>query len=73
MPSVLEKGEEVLTRDDPRHILNGGGNKGPSSIRLIAVDDQRAATAEALKTPEGQQAMIVAMRQQLPTIKKMVK
>jgi len=73
VPSVLEKGEEVLTRDDPRHILNGGGNNGPSSIRLIAVDDQRAATAEALKTPEGQQAMIVAMRQQLPTIKKMVK
>lgn len=73
VPSVLEKGEEVLTRDDPRHILNGGGNQGPSSIRLIAVDDQRAATAEALKTPEGQQAMIVAMRQQLPTIKKMVK
>lgn len=73
VPSVLEKGEEVLTRDDPRHILNGGGNKGPNSIRLIAVDDQRAATAEALKTPEGQQAMIVAMRQQLPTIKKMVK
>lgn len=73
VPSVLEKGEEVLTRDDPRHILNGGGNQGPSSIRLIAVDDQRSATAEALKTPEGQQAMIVALRAQLPTVKKMVK
>lgn len=74
VPSVLQKGEEVLTRGDPRHILNGGkGNNSPQSIRLIAVDDQRAATAEALKTPEGQQAMIVAMRTQLPTIKKMVR
>lgn len=73
VPSVLERGEEVLTRDDPRHILNGGGKNGPAGVRLIAVDDQRAAMAEALKTPEGQQAVIVAMRGQLPTIKKMIK
>lgn len=73
VPTVLEKGEEILTRDDPRHILNGGSGKGPTSVRLIAVDDQRAALAEALKTPEGQQALIVGMRGQLPTIKKMVK
>lgn len=73
VPSVLERGEEVLTRDDPRHILNGGGNKGPTGIRLIAVDDQRSAVAEAMKTPEGQQAMIVGLRAQLPTVKKMVR
>lgn len=73
VPTVLQKGEEVLTRSDPRHILNGGKNSGPSSVRLIAVDDQRTAISEALKTPEGQQAMIVSMRAQLPTIKKMVK
>lgn len=73
VPSILQKGEEVLTRADPRHILNGGGAAGPQGIRLIAVDDQRTATAEALKTPQGQQALIVAMRAQLPTIKQMVR
>ena len=73
VPSVLQKGEEVLTRDDPRHILNGGGNKGPSSLRIIAVDDQRAALAEAMKTPEGQQALIVGLKGQIGTVKKMVR
>lgn len=73
VPSILQKGEEVLTRGDPRHVMNGGKNGGgPSSLKLIAVDDQRTAVAEALKTPEGQQAMIVSMRSQLPTLKKMI-
>ena len=30
MPAVLRKGEEVLTRNDPRHVLNGGGQGGLS-------------------------------------------
>jgi tape measure domain-containing protein len=72
VPAVLQKGEEVLTRDDPRHILNGGGSNN-GGIRLIAVDDQRAAVAESLKTPQGQQAMIVNLRAQLPTVKAMLK
>ena len=72
VPTVLQKGEEVLTRGDPRHVLNGGKGGG-GSFRIIAVDDQRAATAEALKTPQGQQAMIVNMRSNLPTIKAMLK
>ncbi|MES8781234.1 hypothetical protein U6T93_12310, partial [Cutibacterium acnes] len=28
VPAILEAGEEVLTRDDPRHRLNGGGAGG---------------------------------------------
>lgn len=29
IPAILQKGEEVLTRDDPRHILNGGRVQRP--------------------------------------------
>jgi len=33
--AVLEIGEEVLTRDDPRHVLNGGKNQGAAAARPI--------------------------------------
>jgi uncharacterized protein (TIGR02594 family) len=29
IPIIAERGEEMLTRDDPRHILNGGGQGAP--------------------------------------------
>jgi len=31
VPAILQKGEEVLTRDDPRHILN----QGPVMLRML--------------------------------------
>ena len=32
VPIIAQKGEEMLTRDDPRHMLNGGGaSEGKSS------------------------------------------
>ena len=27
-PSILQKGEEVLSKSDPRNVMNGGGNGG---------------------------------------------
>ena len=74
VPIIAQQGEEVLTRDDPRNRLNGGLNGGNSSgpVRVIAVDDQRAAISEAMKTPEGQQAFITTLRSNLPAVKKML-
>lgn len=73
VPIIAEKGEEMLTRDDPRNRLNGGLNGGDGgNTRIIAVDDQRAAVTEALKTPAGEKALITVLRSNLSTIKKMV-
>lgn len=74
VPIVAKQGEEVLTRDDPRNRLNGGltDSKDGGSTRIIAVDDQRAALAEALKTPDGEKALIVTLRKNMPTVKKML-
>jgi tape measure domain-containing protein len=33
--AILRKGEEVLTRDDPRHRANGGLGQGAQGIRII--------------------------------------
>lgn len=75
VPIVAQKGEEMLTRDDPRNRLNGGlkGGGGDAPIRVIAVDDQRAATTEALKTPAGERAVITVLRGNLTEVKKMLK
>lgn len=72
VPSILQKGEEVLSRDDPRNILNGGGaSGGPSAYRFVLVDD-RAKVAEAMTTPEGEEAVLVNIRRNAPTIKQML-
>lgn len=76
VPIIAQEGEEVLTRDDPRNRMNGGlsgGNNDSGGIRIIAVDDQRAAATEALKTPEGQKAIISVLRGNLSTVKGMMK
>jgi len=35
VPTILEKGEEVLTRNDPRHILNQSGGSQNVKVELI--------------------------------------
>lgn len=74
VPIVAQKGEEVLTRNDPRNRMNGGlGGGSDTPIRVIAVDDNRAATTEALKTPAGERAVITVLRGNLTEVKKMLK
>lgn len=72
VPIIAQQGEEVLTRKDPRNRLNGGTSDNNPNIRLIAVDDNRAAATEALKTPEGEKAMITVLRRNLSQVKNMV-
>ena len=61
VPAILQKGEEVLTRQDPRHRYIGGrsaeGSSRPREQRFIFVDDQRQ-VGNWLNTPDGETAMI---------------
>jgi tape measure domain-containing protein len=34
MAAVLQRGEEVLTRNDPRHVLNGGGKQKAPQVNV---------------------------------------
>jgi tape measure domain-containing protein len=80
--TILQRGEEVLTADSPRNVLNGGaalaqamqGGGAPQSsgVRVVVVDD-RAKVAEAMATAEGEQVIIQAIQRNLPTIKSMVR
>lgn len=50
VPAVLQVGEEVITRDDPRHVRNGGrvgGLNFTSSVQISGADGSRDDLARA--------------------------
>ena len=62
VPAILERNEEVLTRSDPRHRMNGGLNPGtPASggkTTVVNVFDAAAAMEAALQTPAGERVIL---------------
>ncbi|WOK01460.1 tail length tape measure protein [Pseudomonas phage UF_RH7] len=67
VPTILERGEEVLTANDPRNAMNGGAAPGaassggptapPQNIRVINAIDSGSFISAGLSTPEGQTAI----------------
>jgi hypothetical protein len=68
VPRILDKHEEVLTRNDPRHILNGGGKGGGApqpavkSLKIVNAFDPGTVLQHALDTPHGEQAIMNHVR-----------
>lgn len=56
-PIIAEVGEEMLTRDDPRHRANGGG-RGQGNLSIYNMLDAGELTSAGLATPQGEQAVI---------------
>lgn len=76
-PTILERGEEVLEKDSPRNVLNGGLNMGQNtaaggSTRFVLVDD-RARIPEAMSSAEGERVIIQTLRKNIPTLKQFMK
>jgi hypothetical protein len=65
MPAVLQAGEEVLKRSDPRHAANGGGGQ---SVRINLVDD-RASVADFMASSAGEQVIVKAIRRNAMSVK----
>jgi tape measure domain-containing protein len=78
VPTVLEKGEEVLTRGDPRHILNMGSQVSnlasaqATPQRFVLVDD-RSQVPQAMASSEGEKVTMVHLKNNLPTLKQWMK
>lgn len=70
--AILHRGEEVLSADNPRNIMNGGGRGGPVSIRNILVDDKRK-IAEAMAGAHGERVIIQAVIRNGSTIRELVR
>lgn len=59
VPAVLERGEEVLTADDPRHVANGGGG---AKVKIVNAFDSGGFLTAALNSTEGEQAILNFVR-----------
>ena len=77
--AILQTGEEVLTRDDPRNVLNAGksGNpvgasSGDQAIRNILVigDDQ---IADAMSGSAGDKVLISFLQRNAPTVRSLLR
>ena len=75
-PSILEKGEEVLSKDSPRNILNGGGmpaaGGGAQGVRVVIVDE-KSKVPEAMNSPDGEQVFMQFARRNVSTLKQILK
>ena len=63
VPAILQAGEEVLTKHDPRHARNigkGGGAQG--NIRIVNAFDPASYLSEALKNVIGEDAILNYVR-----------
>ena len=74
VPTVLKRGEEVLTRNDPRHRYNAGTDSGDAKqpMRFIFVDDQRQ-VKNYLTSPEGEQTQIEFINRNSGQIREILK
>lgn len=71
--TVLEKGEEVLPENDPRHVKNGGGGimggQAPANVKIVNAFDAASLTSEGLTSQGGQQTFLNVIRSNKATIK----
>lgn len=63
VPAILERGEEVLTRDDPRHAANGGAGAGSqANVKVVNAFDAPGFLNAALNTRDGEQVIMNFVR-----------
>lgn len=74
VPAVLKKGEEVLTRNDPRHRYNGGtaaeGQRG--NQRFIFIDDERR-VEDYLNAPDSDEVFVQKIGRNAGAIRELIR
>lgn len=75
VPAILQKGEEVLTRNDPRHRMNGGGAQAPAAspnITMVNAIDSEGVLSAALSTKSGEKVFLNTIRANKATVKQIL-
>ena len=58
VPTILEKGEEVLTEDDPRHVFNGGGASNQPDVNIFNTIDSASVVQQGIQSTGSQRAIL---------------
>lgn len=75
VPAVLERNEEILTTDDPRHRFNGGAEGGggiTNEVSIINSIDSESVVAAGANTRSGRQAIFNAIKADRSSYKKLL-
>lgn len=69
--AVLQKGEEVLSRDDPRNVMKGGGGSS-IAIRNVLVMDPEAIPG-AMAGASGERVIMTAIQKNAAAVRQLVR
>lgn len=63
VPIIAQKGEQILSKDDPNNIMNrgsdgGSGSSNPQDIRVINAIDSASVVAAGLTAPENSKVIL---------------
>lgn len=75
VPTILEKGEEVLTRNDPRHRFNAGGagtGQTGQPFQIINAIDSDEVVQKGLSSGKGKRTVINMIRSNRSEIKQIL-
>ena len=71
-PIIAERGEEVLTKNDPRHRNNMGSSEGSNNgdpLTVVVNYDSKDALQTALASSEGRKILLEAVTKERKTIR----
>lgn len=74
--AILQRGEEVITESDPRHVRNGGGMGGggggaaPSVRQVLLLEPEQVASA--MQGKSGERAILTVIKANKPTIRQIL-
>lgn len=73
VPLIAKKGEEILTEDDPRHMLNGGlssgGQPAPQNTKIVNAIDAPSFLDAALNSTVGEKVIMNFIRANASAVK----
>ena len=72
VPIIAQKGEEILTRGDPRHRANGGVGSGgatPVNLKVVNAIDAGDFVSKGLDTGVGSKALLNYIRSNSGAVK----
>ena len=74
--AILEQGEEVLAKNDPRNILNGGAAAMPTSgggdVKILNMIDSQSVLEAALSTPGSEKLVFNNIKANLPAYRQLL-
>jgi len=62
VPAILQRGEEIIANNDPRHAANGGGAAPQVGVRIVNTIDSGEFVAKGLETVQGFQTLMNVIR-----------